>query len=523
MESKKIKNERFMSLQKSLFEKYEKDLKCPQCEGSKFTKQCKLDLEDGKSASKLQLGCLNSACKKKPLFHILLKSLDAQAAKDLEQAWRATLQVSIKAKVVDDGHSEYINVQPSPTPLKGSTKRPRSEDTSPGSMQSEGILAKAMRMFSPSPLAYGASQSDEAYHVESSSDEDEMEIPSEKVKSPEVNMSLLLEEKDAVIRAKEAEILAQQVKIDALEEKMKVLEMQVQEVTHLLNKSFTSQVQGNSASVDSTKDQKTAPKRSYKDAVSPVKDTGKKSEGKKVESKDEKAKSSNSSFSSSSSPLSSTPPPSSSSSFPSSSSSTSSSSKTQEQSSTFKKIVNKKKAKQERKLLERLVTPYDASMEKTYVRVYWHFNAGKDMPFQSKKAMFNAGYSLLHKTKTRHLVKDISFIPSQRVMECYVVKESEGDFKARVLKEFPRTSFVSGDKIASSLLNVSDAIAKAVESRLVFLCARNPSKGMRNCILQQIVDESKHPSMLEQAYKIRKSWAAMRETKEASARNNHGL
>ena len=142
---------------------------------------------------------------------------------------------------------------------------------------------------------------------------------------------------------------------------------------------------------------------------------------------------------------------------------------------------------------------------------------------ESKKAMFDAGYSLLHKTKTRHLVKDISFIPSQRVMECYVVKESEGDFKARVLKEFPRTSFVSGDKIASSLLNVSDAIAKAVESRLVFLCARNPSKGMRNCILQQIVDESKHPSMLEQAYKIRKCWAAMREAKEASACNNHGL
>lgn len=522
MENKKSEIERFMSLQKSLYEKYEKDLRCLQCEGSKFTKQCKLDPDDGKPATKLQLGCLNSACKKKPLFHILLKSLDPQAAKDLGQAWRATLQVSIKAKVVDDEHSEYINVQPSPTPLKGSTKRPRSEDTPPGSMQSEGILAKAMRMFSPSPLAFGASHRDEEYSVES--DDEEMEIPSEKMKGPDVNMSSLLEEKDAVIRAKDAEILAQKAKIDALEEKMKVLEMQVQEVTQLLNKSFTSQVQGNPAFVDSTTDQKTAPKRSYKDAVSPVKGhTGRKSEGKKVESKDEKAKSSNSSSSSSSSPPSSTPPPSSSSSFPSSSSSTSSSSKTQEQSSTFKNMVNKKKAKQERKLLERLVTPYDASMEKTYVRVYWHFNAGKDMPFQSKKAMFDAGYSLLHKTKTRHLVKDISFIPSQRVMECYVVKESEGDFKARVLKEFPRTSFVSGDKIASSLLNVSDAIAKAVESRLVFLCARNPSKGMRNCILQQIVDESKHPSMLEQAYKIRKSWAAMRETKEASACNNHGL
>jgi hypothetical protein len=59
----------------------------------------------------------------------------------------------------------------------------------------------------------------------------------------------------------------------------------------------------------------------------------------------------------------------------------------------------------------------------------------------------------------------------------------------------------------------SDELQKKIESRVTFLAARNPSRNMRECILEGFADDKKE-NIIKRADELRATWMARKTGEE---------
>lgn len=123
-------------------------------------------------------------------------------------------------------------------------------------------------------------------------------------------------------------------------------------------------------------------------------------------------------------------------------------------------------------------------------------------------------WMLLRAAKVAWKIREISFI-GKSVLELYIRAE-EVDAVVETL-----TKFV-GSKVPLVWISTEhlqefghykvdkETLATKVEARLTVLCARNPYKGMQECILSDVKDAGKKAAIIEKAARLRESWAIQR-------------
>ena len=155
--------------------------------------------------------------------------------------------------------------------------------------------------------------------------------------------------------------------------------------------------------------------------------------------------------------------------------------------------------------LRRCVAPPKPTPVIAKVHFKWHSGYSKGQP-GDRKAQFDKARKVLTIARMRGLVKEISFI-GRSVLELYVEASDVPKVKNAMRTFAGVDTFIPSDEITSygNGVTTGPALTQKIESRLVFLMARNPGKGMRTCMLQGI-SVARQNALVQAADALRAEW-----------------
>lgn len=164
--------------------------------------------------------------------------------------------------------------------------------------------------------------------------------------------------------------------------------------------------------------------------------------------------------------------------------------------------------------LKRCAVPFKAPVRV----VKLHFRFSWPRKETARAEVFILARNMLEAAKVgKDVILDVSFI-GRSILEVYVAEENASSVKGAMRKwcegvdTFVPESEI--DNFPQGKLKADDILTKKV-SRATFLCARNRSQAMQDCILRDI-DQALHAKILKEAEVIKQQWAPSADTAEAA-------